>query len=65
VSAKAFQKALPNIWYTKLAMQRYLTDHVAELLDPNWQSKQRSIRKRMYRDKGQSWWWRPGDTSPE
>lgn len=63
-AAKMVERATPKLWYTRLATQRYFNDWVNQMLDPNWHSKQRSMRKRLKKERGQEFWWKPGQLSP-
>lgn len=63
-AAKTLRTYTPTLWYTKLATHRYINDWIDQQLDPNWHSKQRAIRRRMAKERGQDWFWRPGDPTP-
>ena len=52
-----------NIWWTRLAIDRALTDQMRKLSDPNWRQTQRSHLNKM-RNKGQEYWWKPGELTP-
>ena len=60
--AKAAGKFIPgNLWYTRLAIDRYIRDNLDQLADPNWRTRQRRIRKKMRREHNQTHWWKPGE----
>ena len=51
-----------NIWYARAAMDHLVWQRSMEALSPGYLS---TIRQKTQKDYGQSWWWRPGDISPE
>jgi hypothetical protein len=51
-----------NVWYTKTALESLVWHNVMESLSPGYLQ---SIRSRTLREKGQDWWWRPGELLPE
>jgi len=51
-----------NIWYTKAALDHLIWQQVMEGLSPGYMS---SIRRRTEKDYNQSWWWEPGELTPE
>lgn len=54
-----------NLWYTRLATERYLTDKLQMLADKrvreNFQNRERQQRARY----GRGYWWRPGTNKPK
>jgi len=67
LAAEAIQMAknygpLMNLWYTRLALDHLLFYHVQEAANPGYL---RRIRRRVERKQNQSWWWSPGDNSPD
>lgn len=62
-AARTVREAIPNLLWTKLAMDRYIHDQVAMHIDPQWYTRQRSLRRRLS-ERGQDHWWAPGDLKP-
>ena len=54
-----------NLWYTRLATERYLTDKLQMLADKKtrerFQNRERAQRARY----GRGYWWRPGTNQPK
>lgn len=48
----------PKLWYTRLALDRAIFDQMNMMLDENWLSKQRSIRRKNA-ERGQEYWSEP------
>ena len=57
--------ALPSLWYTRLAYRRLFIDQLQKLVDPDAHQHFRQQEQRLYRETGQDYFWRPGETSPE
>ena len=51
---------LGNLWYTRLFLERTLLDNLERMADPNFDRRIRRIEKRMKKEKGQEFWWKPG-----
>ena len=51
-----------NLWYTKLAFDRLIFDQLQEMASPGYTERQIDRSEKKY---GSSWWWRPGETTPE
>ena len=54
-----------NLWYSRLITERYLTNNIQKLIDPEFESKTRRSMSKMRREKKQQYWWKPGDTTPD
>lgn len=54
-----------NLWYSRLAVERLLTDQVESMIDPKYKSRMRRLEKSIKTQYGQKYWWRPGHTLPE
>ena len=52
-----------QLWYTKLAIERYMLDPLDKKVNKNWYSRQRKLTKRMKKERGQDWWSKPGTTT--
>jgi len=65
-SAALFGKSLPgsSLWYTRLALDRLVTDRINESIDPDYSNSWARMEKKAS-EKGQSYWWHPGDDAPE
>lgn len=53
-----------SLWYTRLAYQRELMDQLQYLVDPKAARSWREQERKVMRDKGQGFWWHPGDAAP-
>lgn len=53
-----------TLWFSKLATDRLLFDQIQALLDPDYRKSFARYEKRMKKEFGQEFWWRPGQTSP-
>lgn len=53
-----------NLWYIRLAWERLVLDQAQALLDPEAAKSFRTKRRNLAREKGQGYWWRPGETAP-
>lgn len=51
-----------NLFYSRLALDRLMFDQLSEYTNPG--SLARS-EKKLYGERGQSYWWRPGETTPD
>jgi hypothetical protein len=54
-----------SMWYTRLAMERLVTDQVRMMVDPEAPARMRRLERRYVNERGQEYWWRPGQTSPD
>jgi hypothetical protein len=52
-----------SLWYTRLAFERLVADQLQEEIDPNHKKTWRAMSRRA-KEKGQEFWWEPGETSP-
>jgi hypothetical protein len=53
-----------SLWYGRAALDRLLWDRLQESLDPNFARSWREIERRAWKENGQQFWWRPGETAP-
>lgn len=62
---KALRDQLPggNIFYTKLALNRLVLDHLRELNDPNYRQAWNLMERQAQKD-GTGFWWNPGENMP-
>lgn len=54
-----------NIWYLRLAWERYAEDRLTELADPEAAAAFRRRSRYYERNYGQKYWWRPGEAAPD
>jgi len=54
-----------NLWYTRLAFERLLYDHIKEATAKNYKSKIRKHVRKMKKETGQEYWWEIGELEPE
>lgn len=53
-----------SLWYSRLAVERLLLDHLEEAVDPNYRKRVRRLENRMIKESGQRYYWKKGETSP-
>lgn len=53
-----------SLWYLRLGLERMVTDQVRLMVDPDTPQRFRTLQNRYSRERGQDYWWRPGETSP-
>lgn len=63
---RALKSELPgsSLWYTRLAFDRLLIDHLQEMIDPNYQQS-RSRMEKAAKDQGTQFFWKPGELAPD
>ena len=54
-----------SAWYMRLVLERYLFEYMQELTDPKYQRKINRKKRRTKKDEKNSYWWEPGDKSPQ
>jgi len=54
---------LSSAWQTRLAYRRLVVNQLQWLLDPQAERKFRDEQRRFLRERGQGFWWAPGDTA--
>jgi hypothetical protein len=54
-----------TIWYTQLALDRLLFDQLEKAVDPNYERRMRQRIRKLQRDYGNEFWWRPGEAAPD
>lgn len=54
-----------SLWYARLALERYMFDHMARLADPQYEKNVRRRERKMRKDYGQEYFWRPARPRPE
>lgn len=65
-AAKFFKRYTPgtNLWYTRLATERYLTDKLQLLADRKTRQRFHDSEKAQRRRYGRGYWWKPGENKP-
>lgn len=54
-----------NIWYTRLAMERWLWDNLDNYVDPGEAARKRRAKEtKLRKDQHTGYWWRPGQMTP-
>lgn len=54
-----------SMWYLRLGLERLVTDQVRMMVDPDAPARMRRLERRYMNERGQEYWWRPGQTSPD
>jgi len=57
-------KYTPDLWYTRLALDRLVWDRLTKATDPDAAATWARIEERTRKDQGTRFWWRPGSTEP-
>jgi hypothetical protein len=53
-----------STWYLRLALERTIADQVQMMVDPRAAERMRRLERRYVRERGQEYWWRPGQSRP-
>lgn len=53
-----------TLWFSKLATDRLFFDQIQALFDPDYRKSIARYEKRMQREFGQQFWWRPAEAAP-
>lgn len=53
-----------SLWYLRLGLERGITDQLRLMVDPDTPQRFRRLESRYRNDRGQDYWWRPGETTP-
>ena len=66
-SVKFVKQYLPgqSIWYARTILERQLFNRLQQMADPKFERKQRRYQRKLKRDTGQGFWWKPGEALPE
>ncbi len=60
-----YTPVISSLWYTRLAWQRAFIDQLDYLADPDAHRTFRTRERRLARETGQEFWWRPGELVPQ
>jgi hypothetical protein len=55
----------PDLWYTRTALDRILFDQLQEMVDPEANKAFGRIMRQNLKERGQEFWWNPGEVLPE
>lgn len=53
-----------SLWFSKIATDRIMFDQLQSMIDPNYRESFARYERRMKKDFGQGFWWRPGQALP-
>ena len=51
---------LSSLWYARLVLERMLFDNLERMADPKFDQRIRRQERKMKKESGQEFWWRPG-----
>lgn len=54
-----------SLWWARLALERQVFDRLTEIADPNAYRKRQSQMRKQKREKGNDYWWAPGERTPD
>lgn len=54
-----------SVWYIRGALERTVIDQVRMMIDPDAKKRMRDLEKKYKKDRGQEYWWRPGQMTPD
>lgn len=54
-----------SIWWARLAMERLIWDELLRMADPDAERRFRDEQRRALRERGQRFFWRPGQSAPD
>lgn len=60
-----YAPVVSSLWYTRAAYRRIFLDQLQYLADPQAHRALREQERRLRRETGQGYFWRPGETAPE
>lgn len=63
-SVRFANKYTPDLWYTRLAMDRLVWDSLQKMVDPDAASTFSRIEERARKEQGTQFYWRPGSGDP-
>ena len=52
---------LSSLWYGRLVLERLLLDNIERMVDPNFDKRVRRMERKMRKESGQRFWWKPGE----
>lgn len=54
-----------SLWWARLALERQVFDRLQEIADPNAYRKRQSNMRKQETERGNSYWWAPGQRTPD
>jgi hypothetical protein len=54
-----------SVWYIRGALERTVIDQVRMMIDPDAKKRMRDLEKKYKKERGQEYWWRPGQMAPD
>jgi len=54
-----------SLWYMSLGFNRLIADQLQKGVDPKARRAFRAKERKLKRDQGQQYWWRPGQVAPQ
>jgi hypothetical protein len=51
-------------WYLRAAWNRVFMDQMQAAIDPQGHKRLRDMQRRVQKETGQQFWWRPGEMAP-
>lgn len=64
-AVKYANRYAPDVFYTRLALDRMVWDNLQKMVDPDAHQTFRRIEERARKETDQRFWWRPGRTTPD
>lgn len=62
--AGRYTPMLSSAWYARLAYKRELLDQLDYMVDPHAHRRWREEERKAMRERGQGYWWQPGESAP-
>lgn len=56
---------LSTLWYGRLALERLVLDNLERLVDPSFDRRMTKFERKIKKETGQEFWWKPGDAAPD
>ena len=53
-----------NMWQLRLLVERYISNQLSEVLDPEWNKKVRKLKKKLDKEYSTDYFWAPGELTP-
>lgn len=64
---KTVKRNVPGVslWYSRLVVERLILDQMERMVDPKFDRNITRYERKIRKDFGQEYWWRPGEVTPE
>lgn len=56
---------LGSLWYGRLAFERLMLDNLERMIDPGFDRRVGKYERKIKKESGQEFWWRPGESRPQ